>query len=371
VSLSRTTGGSHFSPDEGLPKLGWAMILKSKRNVLHICPIVRHGHLYRENTGKVATKRVVRFPLIAKTLMSRTFVAVDDPVHRLMRNMTHRTPLLATTGSDGKTTVNYLIEDRNLPDAYYSLALLHSLGGLAIERAFKGRCALTAREREGIAERVGYFDVTRLDRRCARDLRWRPASPGAYMVSAELISYGTGVLRARNDDIQDVLHREIWSRHGRLTSRHEKIYATVVMLHRRTPGQKEFIGRERYDSTNLIYGDALGELQQLWDRRADTQFLEQVTSNLRSLKETGSAICQMRPPLNVPAAMQLHFQRQAVWKTPPETARSLLRRVEYLLSRVVVDSWPQTVFRFRATGSEPSGTGWTKDTSGNDGWLDE
>jgi hypothetical protein len=284
--------------------------------------------------------------------MSRTFVAIDEPVHRLLRNLTHRTPLVAKTGRNNDCYVAYNFEDTALPDPYYSLALFHSLGGMPLEQVFQSKWNFTRAERSGVAQRVGYFDSTRLDRRCLRDLRLRTGHSEPSMVSAELLAFGTGTLRARNDDPEEPIQREVWSRYGRFKSEHEVIYASIRVLHRRTPRGEELLGKECFDSTNVIYGDVLGELEQLWDRRADTEFLQQVADSLQGVRQSGRIACHQNPPLNVAAAMQLHLQRGGIWKRPPETARTLLRRVEFILESTSIDSWPTHYFRYREVAPE-------------------
>ena len=124
------------------------------------------------------------------------------------------------------------------------------------------------------------------------------------------------------------------------------------MLHRRTARGTEMVGKETYDSTNVIYGDVLGELEQLWDRRADTEFLQHVASSLQGIRQSGRIVCHQNPPMNATAAMQLHLQRGGLWKRPPETARALLGRIEFILGSTLVDSWPRRTFRYREVAPE-------------------
>jgi len=284
--------------------------------------------------------------------MSRTFVAIDEPVHRLLRNVTHRTPLGMKVGRNNHRSMVYQFTDTALPNPYYSLALFHSLGGMPLDQVFQAKWSFAPAERSGVAQRVGYFDATRLDRRCLRDLRIRTAQPEPSMVSAELLAFGTGTLRARNDDSEEPIQRELWSRHGRFKPEREVTYASIRMLHSRTTRGSELVGKECYDSTNVIYGDVLGELEQLWDRRADTDFLQEVADSLQGIRESGRVVCHLNSPLNVAAAMQLHRERAGIWKRPPETARALLRRIEFILGSTVVDSWPALSFRYRQVAPE-------------------
>ena len=148
------------------------------------------------------------------------------------------------------------------------------------------------------------------------------------------------------------MQRELWSRHGRFKPEREVTYATIRVLHSRTARGAEIVGKESYDSTNVIYGDVLGELEQLWDRRADTDFLQEVADSLQGIRQSGRVVCHLNSPLNVTAAMQLHLLRGSIWKRPPESARSLLRRIEFILASTAVDSWPAHSFRYRQVAPE-------------------
>ena len=57
------------------------------------------------------------------------------------------------------------------------------------------------------------------------------------------------------------------------SSRHETVYARIGALHWNSLPLIHGKQKESFDSTNVIYGDAYGELEQLWERRADTAFL--------------------------------------------------------------------------------------------------
>jgi hypothetical protein len=205
------------------------------------------------------------------------------------------------------------------------------------------------------------------------------------MLAGELLAFGTGILRARNDDPVEPMHHYLWSRHGRVRTRHEIVYARIRALHWNSLPLLHRTQKESYDSTNLIYGDALGELEQLWDRRADTAFLDRIARSLQRMRDQAEIAAFLAPPLNLPGIMQLHRRCQRMWKTPPVSARSLLRRIEFLLEHTTVDPHPCTHFRtwepepysghahdaqpHEPPAPEGSDTSWRSDVSGYDGWL--
>jgi hypothetical protein len=308
--------------------------------------------------------------------MAKSFVAIDDPVHNLIRNLTRHVPLRPVFASDGAPLFRYDVEAVALPEGYYALALFHSRGGMSLELMRQTRWRVGRRERMRLPREVNYFDAVRLDRRCCRDLRLKMRKQGPGMLAGELLAFGAGTLRARNDDPLEQVHRQLWSQHGRIQTRHEVVHATIRALHWHSLPLLHETRKESFDSTNLIYGDAFGELEQLWDRRADTVFLDQVAQSLRQMRGQAETAAYLHPPLNLPAVMKMHLRCQCAWKSPPTTARSLLRRLEYILGNTTADASPRTVFRrFEPEPDcevEPlgdAGAAWQPDMTGYDGWL--
>jgi hypothetical protein len=312
--------------------------------------------------------------------MKKTFVGVHDTIHQMLRRLTRHTPLQPHLGPDKQPLVQYRVRTEDLPPEYFALAAFHGLQGLSQEAALSGRYQVEESKKASLPARIQYFDALKLDRRCARDLRIKLRREGPGLLSADVLAYGVGTLRARNDDEAERLHRSLWRRYGRIQVRNEEVYARIRALHWFTIPSLERARKESFDSTNVLYGDVVGELQQLWDRRADIAFLDFVATSLQTLRVQIQAGAYFFPPLNVPMVLKLHRQKEALWKTPPSNGRALLRRLDYLLDHIELDDkvttahslaeiMPQPEPKVPRSGPAQEPTGWQSDRSGYDGWL--
>ena len=308
--------------------------------------------------------------------MTKTFVAINDPVHSLLRSITRQTPLHAGLSPDPRLMLQYCFREEELPEVYYSLAMFHTIGGLPLASLRRTRWQVLRSDKATLPARVNYFDVVKLDRRCVRDLRLKLKRHGPGLLAGELLSFGTGTLRARNDDPVEELHHYLGSKYGRLQPRQEIVHARIRALHWNSQPRTYLKQKESYDSTNVIYGDAFGELEQLWERRADTAFLGQVADALQRMQRQAEIAAFLQPPLNLEEVMRLHLRCQSLWQSPPTSARALLHRVEFILANTTVDDAPITMVRqLEPQPQEQAGTrvgsssDWKTDRSGYDGWL--
>ncbi|HEY5910237.1 MAG TPA: hypothetical protein VJA21_06490 [Verrucomicrobiae bacterium] len=295
--------------------------------------------------------------------MRKTFVVVDDWCHKLLRDLTRRTPIVATRLDNGLDRVLYQVRPELLPESYFSLVACHTLDGLPLEQLRLGCWRVRRTCKPAVLAAGGGFDATRLDRRCWGDLRLKPPGGGSALLAAELLAFGTGMLRGSG----------LSGRHGTLTADHQTVFARIWSLRREgSPGLTRVCKRV-YESTNVIYGDAFGELEQLWDRRADVAFLDRVARVLGEVRHWGRLPVSPHPPLNAAEVMKVHRRSQAVWKAPPNSGRALLRRIEFILEHTTVDrpARRRLALPARPRFGNPASPAprWRRDISGYDGWL--
>ncbi len=260
--------------------------------------------------------------------MQKKFVGVNDWCHKLLRELTRRTPLVSTRLENGPERVIYRVRPELLPENFFSLVACHTLDGLPLEQLRLGCWRVRENCKDTVLKAAGGFDATRLDRRCWGDLRLKPPGGRPAMVSAELLVFGTGVLRGETEP----------GRHGQIPTKAQQVFTRIWALRREGLDGCTNVQKRVYQSTNLVYGDALGELEQLWDRRADTEFLEHVVAVLADVSDWGQLPVGLHSPLNASAVVRLHRRAQALWNAPPKSARALLRRLETLLENITLEA---------------------------------
>lgn len=180
------------------------------------------------------------------------------------------------------------------------------------------------------------------------------------MVAAELLAFGTGALRPMGYSAANGWE---FAEYGRFSTPFEAVYSKIGALCCGAGTSQVGAEKEIYCSSNIVYGDALGELEQLWERRADTDFLRQVAKHLQCLEHWQHAALPPQAPLNYEAVVGVHLRAQAVWSRPPANERTLLRRLEYILDHMAIDSSPQVIFTPAPRRNDRSGyDGWMPDT---------
>jgi len=295
--------------------------------------------------------------------MQKTFVAVNDWCHKLLRDLTRRTPLVATRLDNGLDRVHYQVIPELLPLEYFSVVACHTLDGLPLEQVRLGCWKVRENCKPAVLKAAGGFDAIRLDRRCWGDLRLKPIGGRAGLLCGELLAFGTGMLRGES----------LSGRHGALSAPLEEVYTRIWALRREGSPALTKIQKSVYKSTNLIYGDALGELEQLWDRRADIAFLDKVARVLETVAGREQVPTALHSPLNASAVMRIHRRAQAVWNSPPRSGRALLRRLELILENVATER--PAPGRAPAPLPPPSRLSakavpnWPRIARGYDGWL--
>ncbi len=261
--------------------------------------------------------------------MEQKFVAVNDWCHELLRKLTRCTPLKPFRLADGTATVQYCIRPELLPETYFTLVGCHTLDGLPLEQLRLGCWRVRESSKLAILKAAAGFDATRLDRRCWGDLRPRPDVRGTALLSGELLVFGAGALRGPS------LHRG----HAAIPVPRQNVVTRIWGLRPEGYPLPE-IRKRVYESTNVIYGDTLGELEQLWDRRADTAFLDHVARALTNARQWARLPVSRHPPSNAAAVLSIHRRSQAIWKSPPSSGRVLLRRIEFILDHTVIPTSP-------------------------------
>lgn len=131
-------------------------------------------------------------------------------------------------------------------------------------------------------------------------------------------------------------------------------YLHVWVCQRRTGNETN---REAWESTNIVYGDSYGELEQLMRRRNSRQFLDrylqllQEATSKRTLKkndmygkpldtsyEIFAGICDRKGDDSRLHEIWLrHIDETKRWDKAPKSRKELLQRVEELLENTIID----------------------------------
>jgi hypothetical protein len=289
--------------------------------------------------------------------MAEDFAVVADELHCLMATLSRKDPLkpvFIEIGEDGyehqsnedgpgKRLIDIMHNITDLepivPARYYEILNLHD----------------KLRTESMLYYLHWFYDSRRTDFRCKSQNKTVIRHVPTSMFTIDLLNYGVGVFRSVKDN-PNLLLSFLGTPSGKLVPKGTKVYSESIRQTLYNPETKQW-DPERWESTNIIYGDAYGELQQLSDRRDDTQILEYVckiltlcTDNPKSVyvryeeeefeePEIGDSLEDRK--FRVESIVdQFHIECQAIWRQPPKNAKELIERVDFILERCTLDHNP-------------------------------
>ena len=158
------------------------------------------------------------------------------------------------------------------------------------------------------------------------------------MFSVDPINSGVGILRPARA-WSGGFYAALGDPLGKLTARGMKVHGHIIARTHIDPEDVNKRHAEDWESTNMLYGDMYGEVQQLDDRRKERIFLEQVVQGLNSGKGTLESMGTLE---EFKHTYRNHLACQRLWELPPQSADELLERVDYILGHILFDEQPKT-----------------------------
>jgi len=187
--------------------------------------------------------------------------------------------------------------------------------------------------------------------RCFRIGGWFDRS----IVAPEPIAWGIGLYREAIPTVWGLSAYLGEKPPAKITSEYVEVHGTQIIVI--TIGGKE--EPVSWESTNILNGDVLGELEQVIQRRKEIEFIQDYLDQVKHLttdripyeyhrKRGFYDNVDLAPGELVHRGChetgmlrhQWHRDQQSVWDSPPETVRELLERVDWLLNQTVVDDNP-------------------------------
>lgn len=167
-------------------------------------------------------------------------------------------------------------------------------------------------------------------------------------VAHEPISWGIGVFRPVRTEQSAYQSMLGFKPFPKISSKATKVlkYQLLDSGAKKDPQRPWLQTKTLYETTNIILADSYGELEQLFRRRNDSQFLR---NYLRDLQEN-TEFKTISANLFAPAGMNyysslfvngwLNHIKLGLWKEPPKTKKELIERVGFLLEETIVDRNP-------------------------------
>ncbi|GEM_PF-4888614 len=274
--------------------------------------------------------------------MAMEFAVIWNELHRHMAALSRGTPLVpvfegsATKPKRGDAKVEDIIHEtdvleRIVSPRYYEL--------LDVPEYWEDGSG-SARTPHTLYHQ-NYFDANRVDELCRDGLRNRISLRSTSMFAVDPISYGVGILRPVRA-WSGGFHAALGEPLGKLTARGTRVYGHIIARTHIDPEKTGKSHAEDWESTNMLYGDMYGEIQQLDDRRTEKKFLEQVIQGLNAGKDTLERMGTLEEFRRV---YKNHLACQSLWKSPPQSPDELLERIDYILEHSTFDEQPNTNLR--------------------------
>ena len=269
--------------------------------------------------------------------MAEEFVVVHDPLHEEMANLSRKTPL-EPVFERRKSSPNFgKVED-----------IVHDVDGverLASARYYElldipvfydnGQPARTAQT----LYIYDYFDANKVDKYCRDGLRSKITLRATSLFSVDLLNHGIGIVR-RVRAWSGGFYAALGDHLGRIELNGAKVYQTIIAKTHTDPEDTVITHAEDWESTNIVYGDSYGEVQQIQDRKSDREFLVKLCEGLNLEPESQSFWTPDYKGLH-----KNHVACQRLWDDPPQSPDELVDRVDYILAHCVLDDKPKSSVR--------------------------
>jgi len=287
-----------------------------------------------------------------------TFVCADNEIHCVLRKISRVTKLKLTFDVFYNPQVVHELSEtlEEIPDFYFRY--------LGMSKYILAK--LSTAEKRKVVVKYNLSDATKIDLACFSTTRPCSGGQDGDLNATELLCFGVGALRPVYDKT-DHSWRCAGIRWGKLGSKHLRTIRVGEAKTHVDPLTDEF-GFEPWESTNLIYGDSYGELEQLWQRRSEAALLESLVAAFARINAANAPMFY-GPPKSI---TRKHLAL-GLWSQPPRNRQELIVRVQTILQNTKIDGKASAILVERPKRPErpkqqEDSESW-RDDSGHDGWL--
>lgn len=167
------------------------------------------------------------------------------------------------------------------------------------------------------------------------------------MLSADTLCFGVGTLRhvfQPENTFKAALYRQDASYRTYIPSSKIRPKHTVkhglIVARTQWNHSTQTWSPEAYESTNLLYADVFGEIEQLSSRRNQIPFMKKVAEALQGLNDfpqTGRTLGGWTiHPKYLPLYRE-HLRAQSVWDKAPGSPEELIERIKFILDQTLID----------------------------------